>query len=233
MGEGAGNQEGESGLNKKWALLKEVAKSIGRKALRRQPSVNVQETPATKTQERISIPSDSGYEALVQEMDRGENTQLAVRWLSDLYPDLLSLLTEGIDNPDGSFSMKISEKWGFNMDQETKKRVIAALNSGNPKVIAILAFYLGEKASKSSLPLKREIEQKGVGRKGRENVGDGSRYLVKVMERQVNQNDGLFSVEDNRGRLKDIVAGIPKVYTDAFQESKQVHQIATPPPLQK
>lgn len=210
MTDGSGYQEGESRHLGAWASLKEAGKKIfGRRA----PST-VTESSAPMPQEVISIPEGSGYAGLIEEAESKGNSQQIGRWLRDLYPDLLSLLSEAMKQPDGNFTMKISEKWGFSMDQETRIRAIEALNAGNKKVIAVLAFYLGEKAV-GNLPLKAEVNQKGA-KMVRLNIDRESRNLRTVFEDEIRRDERLFSAENDRGKLREMVAGVPRVFVDSF-----------------
>lgn len=229
MADGVVNTEGVLPNNQnteprsRWGWLKFAARRFVRKEAPKQ----VKESVGAISE--VTIPADSGYATLTAEMAADGKGEIS-RSLEDLYPNFLSMLTEGDQGPDGKFAMKITKNWSFGLDQSTRNNVINLLNAGDKKVVAILAYYLGEKA-RGSLPLKA-VRGSNETMVPRNFIDQEARNLMWGLESQISKDEGKFSAEGSRGKLKDLV--IPKPFVDSFKKAPvDTLNPSPPPPSQK
>lgn len=197
MAEGSMNSEVPNKVSN-WAKLKNFLIQRGRKQAVSVSSA--EQALQASNQEEAGL----GYSELVEKFKAGNDQRVAYE-MTLLYPEMVALLQKPAD---GHANLQINKTWGVAMTEEERALVSDALKAGNPKTIAVLAFYVSEKAS-GDLPLEISVKNPQQGFKEARNItrfyGQKARDLQAYMEKYVRKIGGeAFSVEEMRNKWSDI-----------------------------
>lgn len=117
-----------------------------------------------------------GYASFVDSFRELEKPPIVGR-LTNLYPEMAALLHDK-GQQGTEFKMQINAKYGVVMEQDIRERLLEGLDNGNPKVIAVLAYYVWDK-SKGGLPLETIQPRK--------TCGDRALQLMRDMQGFINE----------------------------------------------
>lgn len=154
-----------------------------------------------------------GYASLIDRFREYEKPRIVNR-LASLYPEMAGLLhNDGQQND--AFKMRINNKYGVVMDEGTRGDILEGLNSGNPKVIAVLAYYVWEK-SRGNLPLetmqKNPLQDPSRLRQLRKTCGERALQLMSDMQELIGQEEQKsFVAEKVRTDWEAILSNKPTV----------------------
>lgn len=237
MAEGSMNSEVPN-RESKWAKLKNLLFKRGGKqsvAVSTPPESSVQEAD----NEEEKLPEDytelEGYSKLVEKFKAGNNER-AAQELILLYPEMAALLKKPTEE---RASLQVNKTWSVAMTDDERNLISAALKAGNPKTIAVLAYYVFEKAS-GDLPLQISVKNPQVSAKETRSItsfyGQKARDLQKDMENYVRKIESTaFNTELVRTKWEEISIPVLNYDKEAgeMQSSTVQQNPAQSPSIQK